>query len=171
MRAPRTSTEQRPPRRRGVRWVLGSLAGLVLLAAVTLGTLGETPGGLLGLPVAPERSLEAAIHDRFAGAGAGDIVVLSDVTDIEWDEVGVFGPYYPHDAVVEVMGVRVPRGATSNLHYDERCLLVFRRGDRVAAWTVVSRDVADCTGEASGQLYTPDHARFSGDRLYPAIDR
>jgi hypothetical protein len=102
MRAPRTSTEPSPPRRRGVRWVLGSLAGLVLLAAVTLGTLGETPGGLLGLPVAPERSLEAAIHDRFAGAGAGDIVVLSDVT---------------------------------------------------------------------GQLYTPDHARFSGDRLYPAIDR
>jgi hypothetical protein len=71
---------------------------------------GESLGGLAGLPVAPERQLEDAVPDRFAAAGPGDLVVLTEVTAFEWDVVGVFGPYFPHEDVVERMEVRVPQG-------------------------------------------------------------
>jgi hypothetical protein len=132
---------------------------------------GGTIGGMLGLPLAPERHLEAAVHDAFAAAGPEDVVVLHEVTDLRWDAVGVFGPYTPHETVVATTGVRLSQGASANLHYDERCLLVFRHEDRLAGWTVVSRDVADCAGEASGQVYTADEARFRGDALRPASGR
>jgi hypothetical protein len=159
------------PRLAWLWWALGAMAGLVLLAVIAVYASGETLGGMAGLPAAPERGLEAAVHNRFADAGAEDVVVLADVITFEWDTVGVFGPYYSHEEVAERMAVRVPQGATNNLLYDERCLLVFRDEGRMAAWTVVSRDVAECAAEASGQLYARDEARFRGDHLSPATTR
>jgi hypothetical protein len=141
--------------------VLGALASLAML--VFPGAIG----GYAGLPVAPEPDLEAAVHELFVDADASEGVVLADATDFDWEVVGVFGPYTPHDTIVEDMGVRVPKGASNNLLYDERCLLVFRRGDRIAAWTVVARDVAECADDASRRLYSAERARFGGDRLAP----
>jgi hypothetical protein len=81
--------------------------------------------------------------------------------------VGVFHPYYTHDEVVEEMGVRVPRAVTNNTQWDDRCLLVFRGGDRMVGWVTVSRTVAECWPDEGTGMHSPEEARFEADSLRP----
>ncbi len=164
-----TQAEPRPRRwRRVILLVLGVLVALMLLAVAVVVIFRDQLAGAAGLAFRPDPQLEAAVEQAFEDAEGDDVVVLADVTDFEWDAVGVFHPYYPHESIVDQMGVPVPRGATNNLqNFESYCLLVFRDGDRVAGWTTVQRGVAECwPGEADG-VYSPDEARFAADALTP----
>ena len=162
----------RPRRwRRAVAWVLGALVGLVLLGVVAVLPFEEqlvmAVGGASGLPVRPDPELQTAIEVTFEEAEGDDVVVLSEVTDFDWDAVGVFHPYYSHDGVVDEMGVRVPRGVTNNTQLESYCLLVFRGGDRMVGWTLVSRNVAECSTDGGTGVHSADEARFGADTFRP----
>lgn len=161
--------EQRPPRwRRVALLVLVAMVGLVLVAAAVVFIFRDQLAGAAGLAFRPDPQLEAAVERAFEDAEGDDVVVLADVTDFAWDAVGVFHPYYPHESIVEQMGVSVPRGATNNLqNFEGYCLLVFREGDHVAGWTTVNRGVAECWPGESDGVYSPDEARFAADALSP----
>jgi hypothetical protein len=163
----------RPRRwRRVVALVMGGLVGLVLLAGVAVLLFEEqlvmVAGGASGLPVRPDPELQTAIETTFDEAEGDDVVVLSDVTDFDWDAVGVFHPYYSHDEVVDEMGVRVPRGVTNITQLESYCLLVFGAEDRMVAWTSVSRNVAECSADGGTGVHPADEARFGADTFRPA---
>lgn len=145
-------------------WTAGVAAVFVVLAIVTVPDLLD---GILGGGAAPDERLEQDVRDLFADAGPGDRVALSDATGFAWDAVGVFGPYHPHEAIVDEMDVDVPKSVTNWTVYDTHCLLVFRTGDRMTAWTLVERTVAECSGELSGRVHSDD-VRFEGDAFAPA---
>lgn len=145
--------------------------GLALVAAVVLLLFGEELAGWAGLALRGDPERQAAIEAAFEEAEGDDVVVLADVTDFTWDAVGVFHPYFPHDAVVEEMGVRVPQAATNNTQLDDRCLLVFRGDDRMVGWTTVNRTVAECLPDEGTGVHSPDEARFVADSFgSPASD-
>jgi hypothetical protein len=77
---------------------------------------------------------------------------------------------YSHDGVVDEMGVRVPRGVTNNTQLESYCLLVFRGGDRMVAWTLVSRNVAECSVDDGTGVHSADEARFGADTFRPAAN-
>jgi hypothetical protein len=165
----------RPRRwRRVVALVMGALVGLVLLAVVAVVLFEEqlvlAVGGVSELPVRPDPELQTVIEARFEEAEGDDVVVLADVTDFDWDAVGVFHPYYSHDGVVDEMGVRVPRGVTNNTQLESYCLLVFRGGDRMVAWTSVSRNVAECSVDGGTGVHSAAEARFGAGTFRPAAN-
>jgi hypothetical protein len=153
---------------------MGGLVGLVLMVVVAVLLFEEqlvmAAGGVSGLPVRPDPELQTVIEATFEEAEGDDVVVLSDVTDFDWDVAGVFHPYYSHDAVVEEMGVRVPRGVTNNTQLESYCLLVFRGEDRMVAWTSVSRNVAECSVDGGTGVHSADGARFEADTFRPAAN-
>lgn len=168
-RAAEREEERRPSGRR--RWWLVLPVGVAVLlvaGALVLTVFSDALAGLLGLPLAPDRSLEAEVGRAFGDSQPDEVVDLAELVDGPWDRVGVFGPYLPHERVRDAISVDVSTGVTNNLTYDDRCLLVFAGDGRVVAWTTVSRGLVDCTGALSGQVYARDQALFAGDRLGPA---
>ncbi|MFA9444593.1 hypothetical protein [Egicoccus sp. AB-alg6-2] len=157
--------------RRVLFLVLGALVGLALVVVVAFllfeDQLVMAVGGASGAPVRPEPELQTAIEAAFEEAEGDDVVVLTDVIRFDWDIVGVFGPYTPHEKVVEQMGVRVPRGVTNNTALESSCLLVFRGGDRMVAWTTVGRNAAEGFGDEVTGVHSSDEARFEADSFMP----
>jgi hypothetical protein len=156
-----------PASRRRPRAVVLVLAGLLVAALVAMLVLREQVADHLGLA---DRGLQSAVEAAFEQAESDEVVVLEDVTGFEWDAVGVFHPYYPHDAIVEEMGVPVPRAVTNRVQsQDTHCLLVFRSGDAMVGWTALHRDVATCWPEDAGPgPYAPSEARFAAESFTPA---
>lgn len=152
---------RRPPRR--LLWVLGVAVGTTVLVVMPWLLTADLGGGEMG-----EERLEQDVRALFQEADHGDVVTLADATDFEWDAVGVFGPYYPADAINEDMGIAVPRSVSNWSQYESHCLLVFRAGDKVAGWTRVERSVAECADDLSGRVYPAEEARFRGDAFAPA---
>jgi hypothetical protein len=153
------------PEQRRSRAVVLVLAGLLVASLVAL-VLREQVANHLGLA---DRGLQTAVESAFEQAEGDAVVVLEDVTEFEWDAVGVFHPYYPPDAIAEEMGVPIPRAVTNQVQsQDTYCLLVFRRGDAMVGWTVLHRDVATCWPEDAGPgPYPPSEARFAADSFTP----
>ena len=160
----RMSSIRRP--RRVWPYAAGAAAVFLLLCAGFVALFADDMMDSLGGFRPADRQLESAVGGAFADAHHDDVIVLGDVTDFEWDAVGVFSPYYPHDDIVDEMGVDVPAAVTNHLQYESHCLLVFREDARMVAWTIVSRRVASCDFEATGP-FTPAEARFRGDALVP----
>lgn len=150
---------------RRIAWAVGvvvvlTAAGVMILAWFLTGEFG---GGAY-----PDEALEQEVHALFAQAEPGEVVVLADATDFEWDAVGVFGPYHPREGILEKIEVDVPVSVTNWTDFEGSCLLVFRAGDRMAAWTLVERDVADCSGRSNGRVFNRDQARFRAGSFSPA---
>lgn len=166
-----TDTTSRPRRwRRVMMQIITASVGLVVLAVVVLLLFGEQFAGWAGLPLRPDPELQDAIESAFERAEGDDMVVFADVTDFEWDAVGVFHPYFTHDGVVEEMGVHVPHVVTNNTQLEGHCLLVFRRDDRMVGWTTVRRNVAECRPDEGTGVHSRDEARFVADSFEPAAE-
>lgn len=156
---PRGSTPPTAPTRR-LRQFLASPVGVLALAVViSLGILVVVVGYFVVFIGASrtDQELEAALVELIHETAPGGSVRVSEATDFDWDAVGILGPFHSRDEVSTAMGVRVSRGVTNWLQYEESCLLVFRHDDHIVAWAVLSRHLVACEGAV---VASPAEARL-----------
>ena len=145
-------------------WVLAVIGVVAVLLVIATWVLTDGFDGA----AEPDRALQVHFNFLFDAAGPGEVVDLDSATTFEWDAVGVFGPYYPRKDIIADMGIDVPTSVTNWTDFEGNCLLVFRGGNEMVAWTLVERSVAECDGKLSGRVHPRADARFRGDAFRPA---
>lgn len=116
-------------RNHGLWW---GLVGALLTASLVLAVGWGRPQELTSL----DDDLTGAAAAALAGDGLLD---LRDVTDVDWDQLGLFLPYSGSEAVQRELGVRMPAAADRKMNSESDEFLAFVRDGNLVAWAVIGR--------------------------------
>lgn len=87
---------------------------------------------------------------------------MADITDFQWDELYIFGPYTPGSEIENTLGFSWPPAFTCGIDkYDGHCLLVFVGNNEVTRYYMYPRNYGDFSQVDSDKIYTLDSAIFS----------
>jgi hypothetical protein len=133
------------------------LIGFLLVGCQALGLSG---------PAGEHRNdIGTALVNWTMTAKSGDQIALRDLTDFDWDRVLVGQSYYPNEYAEHDLGFawdaeKLPSYTNEGLNF-----LAFVAGDRVVAWTTVTRlaDIAVPSGGDGAFLTGKDSALFVWD--------
>ncbi|AXH99746.1 hypothetical protein DV702_08375 [Sporosarcina sp. PTS2304] len=109
-----------------------------IIAVVLFGTAGS----LFFINRATEDYILGKNIEELAKSGLTEIA-LSPLTDFDWDQAMVYGPYTTEDQIENSLNIKF-KGSTHGIEVlEDRFLLVFAKGNHAVKTTPLSRMVGD----------------------------
>ena len=107
-----------------------------------------------------DTTIPGALQQALRGEPGAEIV-MADVVPGDWTRMLIFGPYTPPDTIDASLGFHWDGASGTHIDMlDAFTLIVFADEDRVMAWSMVSRAIAEWSNDALARSWSRAEARF-----------